>query len=322
MPRVRRVYPTDELCHRWAHDHSVNLRNKQGNVFSEGMKIFSYGYHFPMAKKVPGRDGRIGFLVNPNTYSNTTNRHQSDVKSAITGVGPRFDIPVDLWRSVHWRCHGEDIRQYYISRLNECIFEMNNKRMGWWRRNQAVIRARDLHETFYEMSKFYSFRIRRVLPEVEEPDLTESKIKYDTRREANEIARRKRWKEWDTQYAKKRLKSKIRERELRETLEDRIAKWKHGGRCSTELFPGVMLRINGDKIETTLGARVTIAEAIDFLEHELPKAIKNRGQEMWDMRVGIYRGVTAKEEHLKIGCHRIPWPEVWRLRDLIAPENS
>ena len=47
-------------------------------VFFEGDTIYSYGYHFPMAIKMNGF-----YLVNADVYSNTTSKHQSNLRSAL-----------------------------------------------------------------------------------------------------------------------------------------------------------------------------------------------------------------------------------------------
>jgi hypothetical protein len=53
---------------------------KGSNLFIEGDTIYSYGYHFPIARRLP--DG--GYWVNPDKYSRSTARHQSLVINAIS----------------------------------------------------------------------------------------------------------------------------------------------------------------------------------------------------------------------------------------------
>lgn len=50
------------------------------HMFIEDDAIYSYGRHFPVARRTPQ-----GVLFNPVKFSNTTNRHQSLVRSALGG---------------------------------------------------------------------------------------------------------------------------------------------------------------------------------------------------------------------------------------------
>lgn len=47
-------------------------------LFIEGDTLYSYGYHFPLAKRQEG-----GFWVNPAKYSVTTSKQQTMTKGAI-----------------------------------------------------------------------------------------------------------------------------------------------------------------------------------------------------------------------------------------------
>lgn len=80
------------------------LRSKSLNVFAGRERghnaIFSYGYHFPMAVLMPADDGPRGWwLVNGDTYSVSTSRHQGDVRSALKRTGlPTVIIPFSALR--------------------------------------------------------------------------------------------------------------------------------------------------------------------------------------------------------------------------------
>jgi hypothetical protein len=73
------------------------LRPKGTSVYvsDDGHTIYSYGYHFPMAQIMPSGDEPRGWwLVNGDRYSKTTNRHQSDLRSALARTGlPMLIVP-------------------------------------------------------------------------------------------------------------------------------------------------------------------------------------------------------------------------------------
>ena len=53
-----------------------------GNVYIDGAVIYSYGSHFPMAKK----DGERAW-VNVDKYSKSTSKQQSFLRSALLNAG-------------------------------------------------------------------------------------------------------------------------------------------------------------------------------------------------------------------------------------------
>ena len=56
-------------------------KGKGSNMFIEGDTIYSYGYHFPIAKRY-GKHG-IDYLFNGEKYSNSTDKQQSYVLREI-----------------------------------------------------------------------------------------------------------------------------------------------------------------------------------------------------------------------------------------------
>lgn len=55
----------------------------RSNIITNGLDIYSYGYHFPMAVK--SNDGAI--LVNSDRYSMTTSHHQSALRTVLGVAG-------------------------------------------------------------------------------------------------------------------------------------------------------------------------------------------------------------------------------------------
>jgi hypothetical protein len=60
-------------------------QNSGRSLFIEGDTLYSYGYHFPLAKRQEG-----GFWVNPDRYSVTTSKQQGMVRGAIAQAGFSF----------------------------------------------------------------------------------------------------------------------------------------------------------------------------------------------------------------------------------------
>src|SRR5690349_5873313 len=71
------------VAHVWAAGTQDEGRNARENVWFRGDTIYSYGSHFPMARRVKGRSGASAFLMTTRTYSNTTAKHLREVSSAL-----------------------------------------------------------------------------------------------------------------------------------------------------------------------------------------------------------------------------------------------
>ncbi len=72
-----------QLAERYAEG---KLSGTAPRMFIDGVSIYSYGYHFPIATKI--KDGV--YLFNIDGYSNTTARHKSHVLGALLSTGARI----------------------------------------------------------------------------------------------------------------------------------------------------------------------------------------------------------------------------------------
>ena len=57
-------------------------KGKGNNMFIDGDTIYSYGYHFPICRRVT-INNNIFYLFNADGYSNTTAKHKSHVRSVL-----------------------------------------------------------------------------------------------------------------------------------------------------------------------------------------------------------------------------------------------
>jgi len=63
---------------------------KTGNIFADGDNLYSYGEHFTLATRVKDLQGNTAYLINGDTYSNSTSRH---TRGCISTLKPNFQIP-------------------------------------------------------------------------------------------------------------------------------------------------------------------------------------------------------------------------------------
>lgn len=89
----------DDVARRWV-QRAIHGQQSRGalaskNLFDRGDQIFSYGNHFEVGRIV--RDKKrtpVMWLLNGNTFSVTTSRHQRAVREAVQGMGlPILTLP-------------------------------------------------------------------------------------------------------------------------------------------------------------------------------------------------------------------------------------
>lgn len=78
----------DGIAMRWVdrayYGQQFGAARKGANLHDEGDIIYSYGHHFEVARILRDSKRRpVGWLLNGNRFSNTTNKHQAAVRNAI-----------------------------------------------------------------------------------------------------------------------------------------------------------------------------------------------------------------------------------------------
>lgn len=82
-----------EVAHLWAHQLQDEAHYSGGNFYFNGKTIYSYGTHFPCGRIVFNRHGNKAYILNSDSYSNTTAKHMSDVRWSVPSYETRFDVP-------------------------------------------------------------------------------------------------------------------------------------------------------------------------------------------------------------------------------------
>lgn len=77
---MRNVFSNSELAHTYASQSQNSGRSS--SMFFEGSTIYSYGYHFPIARIITNEQGQEALLFTTRGYSNTTGKHISIVSAA------------------------------------------------------------------------------------------------------------------------------------------------------------------------------------------------------------------------------------------------
>jgi len=283
--RVKYVHPEGMVAHLWAHKSQEEARNKLGNFFFCGDTIYSYGNHFPIAKHVT-RKGKSAILFTTRDYSATTRGHKWTVEGACSHL-PTFHV--DNVNSPNQRKQFEEYRERFNELARKYVKSRQNKPWVLTELQKVVKEAN-------AFSAFFALRVRLTLP-AESDMAAECKAIETKQREA------------------KRREEAKREREAAE----HIKKWVSGESDSCPYVGAIRLRIRGDELQTSHGARVPLAHAVKAFR--IIKGLRDKGQAYERNGHTIHLGpfpldAVDAQGNVTAGCHHVAWEEIARVAEL------
>ena len=302
--RKKCVFDTGEIPHLWAHRTQDEARNRQGNLYFTGDTIYSYGSHFPIARHVTNDAGERAILFTTASYSVTTSGHGSAVRSAIPSGVPVFHVP----NVCHGRYGGSELTADdhagtladYCERVEKHVITSARARSSYakeWNHEHAV----SLRDEAFAYCVFFGLPGPKI---TEVPELNSDALTAIRRREAKRAA------EKAEQTRRENEQEAIRQ-------SANMAKWRaseyHGG------FPygfPTMLRIIGDEVQTSRGARFPVSHAKRALA--FVRKVRETGQAYVRNGRTIHLGPYALDRiepdgTVKAGCHVVSWEEIERI---------
>lgn len=286
--RVKHVHPVDMVAHLWANKSQDSARNTYRNFYFNGGTIYSYGSHFPIARHVT-RKGKSAVLFTTRSRSVTTAGHKRIVESACQYLTVFCVADVN---GTEPRRQIADYRARFVDL---------GKRYAKARTNKPYVLSelRGLVEEANRYAKFFGLRARLTLPD----DLTAMQ------EECKAIDKREK--------GRKQREERKREREAQE----RLQKW-----ADREIdYPpsaygqAIRLRIVGEELQTSRGARVPLAHAVKAFR--VLKRLHAKGEAYQRNGHTIHLGPFAidsldAEGNVKAGCHTVAWKEIERVMAL------
>jgi hypothetical protein len=293
---MKTTFNNREIGHIWANQKQEFGRGS--NIFFKGKTIYSYGYHFPVASIV--QPGIILFTT--NDYSKATAKHKSFIIRSIPQTFKVFGVPcVDIDKN-----YKQDTKDKH--KINIDYF-VNNI----YRSLDSAERSNKYSDSLYQSAMGYriagveyceAFKLRKP-KELKEPVPMSDKIrqKIEAQREKQEAINKK-------------IEAERIERESI-ILSKVLPLWFNHlpnpeGLPDAYYLKNAYLRLNkeGDKVETTQGAKVSIRAAkVLFDLIKSGKDIKGHNIDGYTV-IGI-NGV------LTIGCHKIETTEINRFAKLM-----
>jgi len=301
--RKKHVFDTGEIPHLWAHRSQDEARNRQGNLYFTGDTIYSYGSHFPIARHVVSEAGERAVLFTTASYSVTTSSHCSAVRSAIPSGIPVLHVP----NVCHVRYSGSELTADdhagnladYADRIEKHVVTSARARSSYakeWNHEHAV----SLRDDAFAYCAFFGLPVPNI---TEVPELNSDALTAIRKREAKRAA------EKAEQTKRARAEALVRQQEL-------IAKWRDGVYSDYLYDVPVMLRIDGDEVVTSRGARFPVSHAkraLDFV-----RKVRESGQAYVRNGHTIHLGPYAVDRiepdgTVKAGCHVVSSEEIERI---------
>ncbi len=287
--RIKRVFGNhNQVLHLWANQSQEDARCK--NVFFKGTSAYSYGYHYELGRLVTIK-GKTVALINARGYSVTTSKHISSAWSAVAHL-PRI------------KCYdGFDFKNGLLATqaklLNEMfsVFARTSYRYTDWTLDTAdyclMGQVNDFNKTCLAVG----------LPKL----ALDVSDEYYALVKEHALLNKAKYEASKTPEGLVLLAVRSAKREalnIRKALEQ-IEAWRRGSartNAVAQLRP-MILRVIGDKINTSGGASVSIVHALK-LYRRIKAGVAKSGE-----HVGSFTFNSISKDIIKIGCHEISLTE-------------
>ena len=276
---MKTVFSTSyDVMHLFAQRTQSEGKTQSRNVFFEGDKIYSYGYHYLLGEFI--NDNTI--IINDRGYSVTTSKHISQIRSAT---------------SQH--------KQFYTTRIK---FDLVDKEIKYLIKKLAVARKPEIYlsqinslwasfneyQDFCRNNNIDTYKINKSKSDFRQlKSLVESAL---TGQGLNDLIK------IEKENRKKELKKK------REIAKQRaIEFYNHEINYVHNLqYDLLRISVDGERIETSQGVKVSIESA--KLLYSMIKA----GRDIKGHRIENYTVISINGT-LKIGCHNINMDDVYKV---------
>ncbi len=306
---MRKVFDNRQCAHIWAQQTQDEGRSNNGNVFFHGPTIYSYGYHFPMASFVTPDT----VFINSDRYSVSTGKQQGYVAYAVNHkqrlyvstrvmkafaderkFGPATQKALSDSALINAKIHIEKAAQRKARKFAAADLI----------KAQGVIRDAEHIFTFFDATPPKEFR---AFKKTISGDDVQSVIDAEKERlDKEEKAKQK------------------REKAAQEKLKKSCVLWTEFKEHDMPVHQSkkIYMRINGDEIETSKGARFPVAHA--KLAFKVIRNVKEKqAAEKFAERVGSIRlghfkiDNISNEGNVNAGCHFVEWDEIERIATIL-----
>jgi len=313
MSRQQHVYSTgSQVAHIWAQQgmsrqqHAITwARNGSNSIYFQSSIIYSYGAHFPVAQFHKNTAGETCVLFTTERYSLTTAKHISYAARAIPHSIPVFNCP---------------LTRKYQDALNNDPKAAHTFVMQWAEQQVSenivkASRARSNASYLLQTAADYQANANRYLEFMgDKRRVDKLPADFDALMEQAQIKRAR-----AEEQAAERYKNRAARRA--ELDKQHAAEWRAGAWNGVLWHAPVMLRIKGDEIETSRGARIPLDHAPHLFK--LWRTCIDTGRDYQRNGHTEYAGTFAIDSitadgTLLAGCHVIDAAELERMAQTLG----
>lgn len=300
MKRLKHVFSSSsEVLHLWANQSQESARQggRITRCYFHGTSAYSYGSHYELGRIVTYKGVKVG-IVNNTGYSHTTSNHIRSAEAALDGVMPYlsastfnvFDALIEVQ-----------------DKLVDGLMDLFSRRSFY-----SGYKYGDSYH-FTEVKKFNETAKALKHPELC-LDVTKEFIELGREHVAACIKRAEELKSPEAEARREAARIKRAEAELRKNAAS-VEAWRLGGPTTNfirQLKPQ-LLRIQGNELVTSSGARVALAEAAALFRKI------DAGVAKPETSIGPYTFNSVNGDGLiKVGCHLIKIDEARRVLGNVA----
>ena len=271
-------------AHFWA--NKIQQSGRASNIFFEDSIIYSYGYHFPIAKHI----NENIILFTSKDYSVSTGKHKSNVRNSIPYNKKVFTVPnVNIYNNrSNLGLHTDNIK-YYISEIKHNLNKSN--------------RARKYKAHYLRQS----LSLKNQLSDYLNIFKVKSKLSYSVKKQLKNILNTDNTEILDIIQAENKKQAEIEKKnELKqaEKLKELLPKWRNNKIYSLPYSKTQYLRLTDEIIETSLHVKISIETFKKYYS-----MIKNNISLIGE-NIDNYKVLNQTNNLLTIGCHKITINEI------------
>lgn len=272
--RIKRVFSSSsEVLHMWAAQtqHDARQGGNRSRCYFEGTKCYSYGQHYQLGELVK-INGIQCALINTDGYSVTTRSHISYAKDAVSHM-PTIEVD----SSFDWKQGLLNMQDALVNSLFDQL-----ERRAFWEGSKAFDKyKREQFNKFNTLCVIVGMPQLQLFPDSETLEVLNHHINNRLKRQT-ELA------------VAKRIKDSI-------NYAEEIEAWKTGGPFTAAVMRvnPQLIRVNGEKVETSSRASVPLYEALRALMLLENSKLKSNS------KIGSYTFNKVDKGMVKIGCHTI-----------------
>lgn len=280
---MKTVFDNSNVAHVWASQIQNEGRNAGSTFFFRDGAIYSYGYHFMIAKHFTNDNGTVVLFTN-RSYSNSTTKQINYTRHAVNGAKLIF-----CWNP-NGTAHAENFNNWCAKMESHAAKLLTARKPELYLNNIAAE---------YAQCKIYAEYFGLEIPaDIQLLSELENKSQYAEIQEKRNIAA------IDVEKKKAAILKKSHGKQLKE--------WRAFKTQRVYLNDGLdYLRFNSDtnRIETSQGVQIPASKALDFYTYILDTLTKGGCTECNKMLLD-YQVREINANYIRVGCHKISIPEV------------